>query len=251
MTLRIEFCGVPASGKTSLSRGTVNLLRHRGHDVLDREEVVAAGLRKRDFGLIGDFIGTCMPAWRRDFLGVPHSLNDWHHFVVNNSAFVALIHDWLAHTNTDADWRSCVFYAFLTTAFEFHMSLEAGTPAVLDEGFSQRFFTLRGYCGFGRNGDAACYAGAMPLPTILISIDTSPEICLSRLKKRKHLPLLLQNEPEELLLKRIGEGARLLTELTTELERRGVKVMRVVGERDPQPIVESISDFIEKYIPTR
>lgn len=240
---------MPASGKSSLSSGTVALLRKRGHQILDRNEVVDAGLRKRDFGRIGNFFGACIPGWRRDFLGIPHSLNDWHYFVVNNPDFAALVHDWLAHGNSDPTWRSCVFYSLLTTAFEFRLSSTIDCPMVLDEGFAQRFFTLRGYCGLGQKGDAVRYATTMPLPTILVSIGTSPEVCLLRLKQRAQLPLLLQNEPEELLLERIGEGVRLLADLTTELESRGVVVMRVVGEKDQMSAVDRISDCIERHMP--
>lgn len=248
MTLRIEFCGVPASGKSSLSSETVRLLKKRGHEILDRKEAVHSGLGKRNFGLLGGFLGAFVPGWRREFLGVPHSLNDWHDFVVKNPEFTALIHNWLAHAKTDTTWRSCVFYTLLTTAFEFRMSQMAGKPVLLDESFAQRFFTLRGYYGLGQTGDAARYAATMPLPTILISVSASPEICLSRLKMRSQLPLLMQDEPEELLLKRIGEGAQILGDLATEMEHRGVFVLRVLGEKDPIVIIEKITEYIERHI---
>ena len=251
MTLCVEFCGVPASGKSSLSSRTVNLLKNSGHQVMDRKAAVDTGLRNRDFGKIGGFIGACNSSWRRDFLGVPHSLNDWHDFVVDNVSYAALVHEWLAHSNADDTWRSCVFYALLTTVFEFSMSRSVGRIVVMDEGFAQRFFTLRGYCGFGQAGDAVRYAETMPLPDILIQINTSPEICLARLRKRTQLPLLLQKEPEDLLLTRLSEGTKLLTELATELEHRGVVVVRVTGDQDAVPIAQMITDCIEIHIPGR
>lgn len=251
MNFRVEFCGVPASGKSRLSSGTVQLLKKRGHEILDREAVVEAGLRKRDFGLVGGLLGACMQKWRRDFLGISHSLNDWHHFVVNNPGYAALVHGWLANSTADAHWRSCVFYSLLTTAFEFRMSDALRSPMVFDESFAQRFYTLRGYCGVGRPEDAARYAEMMPLPTILISVSAAPETCLLRLKQRAHLPVLLQHEPESVLLDRIREGIELLAHLATELERRGVVVLRVVGEQDPEPLTERIADCIGLQIQSR
>lgn len=248
MSFRVEFCGVPASGKSRLSSGLVTLLNKRGHKVFDRKTAVDIGLRKRNFGLIGGFVGACIPGWRRDFLGIPHSLNDWHHFTINYPHFVALIHDWLANSNADSIWRSCVFYSLLTSAFEFRVCNSLRYPIVFDEGFVQRFYTLKGYCGLGRVEDVARYVSVMPLPNILVSVGTDPEICLIRLKRRAELPLLLQHEPETLLISRIKEGTELIAELSVELERQGVIVMRVVGELDPEPTIEKIADCIESHI---
>lgn len=243
---RIEFCGVPASGKSTLCAEVHRLLRARGQRMLDRAGVVEAGLRKRDFGWLGNRLAAWVPGWRREFLGLPHGLNDWHRFAVYHPEFVARIHVWLAETETDASWRSTVFYSFLATAFEFELAQMAGTPTLLDEGFAQRFFTLRGYRGLGRSGDAAAYAAAMPRPDGLVLVATPAAVCKVRLEERAALPVLLEGDPA--LGRRLDEGQTLLVELTSALENRGVPVFRADGAGHLEGEASRIADFIQSAL---
>jgi len=245
MTVRIEFCGVPAAGKSTLCDGALRMLRERGRHVLGRAAMVDAGLRARDFGTIGNLLGGLLPGWRREFLGLPHGLNDWHRFGVEHPAFVSLLHGWLAAGETDETWRSAVLYSFLTSAFEFQLAREAERPVLMDEGFAQRFFSLRGYRGLGQPGDAALYAGAMPLPSALVVVTAPPDVCVDRVKKRAQIPLLQQGEPESVLPIRFAEGNAMLSELAGELERSGVPVLRVDGEGELESTVMKIADFAE------
>ena len=245
MSARVEFCGVPASGKSTLCAGALRLLRDRGHAVLGREEMVDAGLRGRDFGLLGNFLGAVVPGWRREFLGLPHGLNDWHRFVVDHPEFAARIHEWLAERGTDEQWRSCIFYSLLTTAFEYQLSQTAMRPILLDEGFAQRLFTLRGYRGIGQAGDAVCYARAMPLPSGLVWVSTPPEVCAERLKQRAELPVLLQGESDSMLVLRLTEGQTLLADLAATMEEHGVAVLRIDGSGSLEAEASQIEAFAE------
>ena len=245
VSVRIEFCGVPASGKSTLCAGALRLLRKRGHGILDRQAMVDAGLRARNFGLLGNVLGAVVPSWRREFLGLPHGLNEWHRFAIDHSAFVALLHRWLAEGETPEDWRSCVFYSLLTSAFEYQLLPATKRPVLLDEGFAQRFFTLRGYRGLGKPGDAALYASSTPLPTALVLVATPPEICTARVKRREHIPLLLRRETAPMLPIRFSEGNALLADLAAELGRRGVPVLRVDGAGILESEIGKIADFAE------
>lgn len=248
MSVRVEFCGVPASGKSTLCARTLCLLRKRGHAVLDRVAMVDAGLRARDFGLLANCLGAVAPRWRREFLGLSHGLNDWHRFVADHPVFAARIHAWLAEGESHEDWRSCVFYALLTSAFEFQLSQATKRPVLLDEGFAQRFFTLRGYRGMGRPGDATLYAAAMPPPAVLVLVTAPPEVCVERVKRRAQIPLLLQAEPESVLPVRFAEGNALVVALAAQLEHCRVPVVRVDGAGDPELPVKTIADFVEPYL---
>jgi len=248
MAVRIEFCGVPASGKSTLCAGALRLLRARNRTVLDREATVDEGLRSRNFGVLGNLLGALAPGWRRKFLGLPHGLDDWHRFVVDHPAFAALIHGWLAEGEAGVTWRAPLFYALLTSAFEFQLSLAAKHPVLLDEGFAQRFFSLRGYRGLGRPGDAARYAEAMPLPAALVVVATSPEICVERVKQRDHFPVLSQGEAVSLLPVRFAEGDALLAALAAELERCGIPVLRVKGDGDWEAAAGEIAGFAESIL---
>jgi hypothetical protein len=115
----------------------------------------------------------------------------------------------------------------------------------MDEGFAQRFFTLRGYRGLGRVGDAALYAARMPVPSGLVWVTTPPEVCVDRARKRAQIPRLLRHEPAALLSVRLAEGTALLSELAAELERRGVPLLRVPGVGEPEAAFREIAAFAE------
>ena len=135
-------CGVPASGKSTLCAGALRRLEQRNRGVLGCEAMVEAGLRARDFGALGNFLGAVVPGWRRDFLGLPRALNDWHRFVVAHPAFAALCHRWLAEADADAAWREAVHHSLLTSAFEFQLAGAVDKPVLMDEGFAQRFYSF-------------------------------------------------------------------------------------------------------------
>lgn len=241
---RIELCGLPASGKSTLYRSALRLLKGRGIPVLGRDDAVGVGLRTRDFGLIANFIGAMAPVWRRRFLGLPHGLDDWHRFAVKYPAFVALLHKWLAEGAEDTQWYSTVFYSFLVSAFEYELSEGASATVLFDEGFVHRFFSIRGYRGIGVPGDAAIYAASMPMPSAVILVTAPAETCMERIKTRDHVPILLALEPDNQRSIRLAEGGVLLIDLAKELERRGVSVLTVDGTGDVQSESLKTADFI-------
>ena len=239
MNARIELCGIPGAGKSTLA----TVARRTMKDFLGREELVLEGLRRRDFGWIANALARLIPGWRRNFLGLPHGLNDWHRLVVGHPAFAFRLHAWLADVRTDEAWRACVFYALLATAFEFQLTREALRPALLDEGWVQRFFTLRGYRGLGRTGDAALYAETMPRPAGVVWVSTPPATCAERLLRRYALPELLQGESDSALVPRLTEGQALLGELMEEMAARRIPVLKVDGSRDPEAEARRIAKF--------
>ncbi len=242
--MRVEFCGVPAAGKSTLCGVVVKALRARGIEAANREDVVERGLRARDFGVIGNLCGRLIPAWRRHFLGLPHGLNDWHRFAVEHADFVALLHEWLAVSGTDSSWRDPVFRAVLTSGFEFQLAKQLDGIVVLDEGFAHRFFSLRGYRGLGKPADAERYAALLPAPDVLICVDTPADVCVERVQGRGQPPVLFGSEPVDKMKTRFQEGATLLNALADALEGRGVPVLRASGISNLDAEAQRIAEFI-------
>jgi hypothetical protein len=245
VSVRVEFCGVPGSGKSTLCAGAFRELRRRGRQVLDRPGMVEVQLRKRNHGVIAGTIAAVVPGWREAFLGLAHGMEDWIRFVVRHPAYAARIHGWIADTGMAETWREAVFRAVATTAFELGLAEEGSAPVLLDEGFAQRYFSLRGYGVQSQEDDAARYAETMPMPTALVWVSTPPATCLARVSVRPDLPLLMRDEPRERLPMRFEEGSKLLAGLADVLEMRGVPVLRIVGDGDVDAAAARIADFVE------
>lgn len=245
MSVRVEFCGVPGSGKSTLCAGALRVLRHRGRKVLDRAEMVAAQLRKRNHGVIANTIAAVVPGWREAFLGLAHGMDDWIGFVAAHPRYAALAQEWIAAADKPETWRRAVFHAVATTAFEYRLSADVEVPLWLDEGFAQRFFSLRGYGVAAQAGDADRYAQAMPPPTALVWVATSPATCVARVSARPSLPLLLGDEQKEQIPARFEEGVKLLDGLAGALDRRGVPVLRIDGDGVVDAAAARIADFVE------
>jgi thymidylate kinase len=249
MSRYIEFCGLPGSGKSTLCAGAVAALNGRGRTLVDRSTLVSQGLRHRDFGWLGNFLGRLAPGWRHRFLGLPHGLGDWHRFAVDHPAFVALCQGWLSEGNDEA-WISAVYYALLTSAFEYRLARSSAGLVLMDEGLAQRLHSFRGYGGRAQPGDAGRYAELMPRPDALVLVQTPPEVCNERLGKRPAPLELMREDTETNRLMRLTQGQALLDELAARLEQRGVPVLRTAGAGSLEAGIAEVAAFVEKVLPT-
>lgn len=248
MNGRVEFCGVPGSGKSTLCAEAATLLRRRGRDVLDRTTLVNQQLRKRDFGWIANTIAAGVPGWRKAFLGLAHGMDDWIRFVVHHPEYAALIHAWIAENGRSESWRRAVFHAVANTAHEFQLASEGHKFVLMDESFAQRFFSLQGYGTVTKPNHADRYAETMPLPSALVVMMTPPALCLDRVRQRPAFPLLMQQEAQETLPLRFDEGTHLLTCLGVALQKRNLPVLFLEGKGDTTSAAQTIVNFIETVL---
>ena len=245
MNVRVECCGIPGSGKSTLCASALGELRRRGRMVAGRAEMVDARLRGRNFGLAANALAALLPGWRDAFLSLKHGMDDWIRFVVRHPGYAALAHEWLGEPGTEAEWRRCVFHAVLTTAFEYELCGEGTEDALLDEGFGQRFFTLRGNGDMGREEDAERYAKTMPRPTGLVWISADSETCLERLERRPRVPILLEGEPKAVRLSRLARGNQMLGALVESAERMGIPALRIDCGESAEDAGRKAADFVE------
>jgi hypothetical protein len=221
-------------------------LCRRGCSVADRASMVSERLRRRDFGLAANAVAAVVPGWREAFLSLRHGMDDWIRFVVRHPGYAALVHEWLAEGGPSEEWRRCVFHAVLTTAFESELAGEGEGRVLLDEGFGQRFFTLRGNGDRGGAADAERYVERMPRPSGLVWISADPEECLARLTRRPRLPLLMENETREVRLRRLTRGNAWLGALAAAAEMRGIPVLRIEGDGSVKTAGRLLADFTEE-----
>lgn len=252
MSARVEFCGIPASGKSTVCAGAIKLLRSRGMMAVSRSELVSDQLRRRSRGLIANTIAALVPGWREALLGLSHGMDDWIRFAATYPSYVALVHAWIAGADKQEEWREAISRAIATTAFEFQLGREERRgeerrgALCLDEGFFQRFFSLRGYGVAANSNDAERYVDVAPRPDALIWVATPAEVCAERIRQRARPPLLMRNESDESQLALLRHGTNLLQRLADAAEQRGIPTLKISSESDADSTIRNVADFVEQ-----
>jgi hypothetical protein len=247
MIKRIEFCGLPGSGKSALQEPFIAELRRiTGRHVLDREAMVNRCLRRRDDGLIKNTLKR-FPGfmWKR-FLGLEYALPELHLFVSAKPSLMAQIFQSLARPDTSALSRQCVIYAVFRTILEHCLAVSHLKDEILvaDEGFIHRAFTIFGYLRSGvREDEIRVFADSIPFPDALIHIEASPEICEQRLALRAAYPLLLSDLTQEARIEQLRTGCERLRIAVNQVERRGIPVFRIENNGALESGIQQIQRF--------
>lgn len=248
MTTRIEFCGIPASGKSTLCDAVLPLLQKEGKKALGRTQLISQQLRRRDRGLIANTIAALVPGWREALLGFAHGMDDWVRFAAAFPKYTALAYEWIAQSGLPEEGRKTLLRAIAITAYEHQLGAETHALLCLDEGFYQRFFSLRGYSTTTGNGSAMEYVDVAPRPDVLIWVNTPPETCRNRIQQRERPPLLMPRQTPEQHLTLLQNGAQLLDQLSRAANERKIPTLIVSGDQEPARIARAIADFVEKSL---
>lgn len=229
---RIEFCGLPGSGKSTLQSTLILELRRCSNRIIfDRDIMVERCLRRRDDGLIKNFM-KLFPGmvWKR-FLGLEYALPELHQFVSANPSLMAHIFRALAHPKVSEQGKHCVSYAVFRTILEHCLAasyLKTDEIVIADESFVHRAFTVFGnFRSDVHESDIRAYSDVIPIPDTVLYIDTLPEICDRRLALRPAYPLLLSNLTPDERVAQLRLGGERLRIAVDQVERRGVPVFRV------------------------
>lgn len=250
--VRIECCGTPGSGKSTLSTALTSALKRQGTAILNRAQVRRKALLAREFGLLGNLLKKVHPRWAEAFLGVPHSAGDWQRAMIDYPEWLAVVHDWLASPAGDEQWREVISYALQETVLERTLASESEQHTLLDESICQRLFSLRGYRGMRQPGDTEHYATVAPLPDVLLLITTSSSTCAERLLARQQLPKLYIEEGRSpdpgLLCSRIDEGRSLLQDFGQKLTARGRLVVELDGSQSVDRMVACACEHLHPLL---
>ena len=244
---RIEFCGLPGSGKSALQEPFIAELRRiTGRPVMDREAMVDCCLRRRDDGLIKNALKRLPEfTWKR-FLGLEYALPEVHLFVSANPSLMTQIFHSFTSPDVSNQARQCVMYAVFRTIVEHSLaeSFLKDETLVADEGFVHRIFTVFGYLRSEvREDDLRTFAEAIPLPDALIHIEASPENCEQRLALRAAYPLLLSDLTQEARIEQLRAGCERLRISVNQVERRGVPVFRIENNGTLESGIQQIHRF--------
>ena len=252
--IRIEFCGLPGSGKSALQEPFIAELRRiTGRPVLDREAMVDRCLRRRDDGLIKNVLKKFPGVLWKRFLGLEYALPEFHLFVSANPVLMTQIFQCLARPDVSNQARQYVLYAVFRTIVEHYLaeSFLKDEILVADEGFVHRIFTVFGYVSSRiREDEILVFADSIPLPDALIHIETSPEICERRLSLRRAYPLLLSELTTEERIDQLRRGCERLRLAVNRVESRGIPVCRLNNNGSMESCIRHIQRFLAETTET-
>ncbi len=232
MYQRIEFMGLPGAGKTTLFKGFLDNLRKNYPGVLAYDDAVKRSTLQRDDGLLRNIAKKFPPSVWEPLSGIRNALSELHQFSSDNVELCGHIFSSLSREEMSVQARQCIVYTFYQI-FAGHQLIEqhlgSDDLVVAEEGFAQAGSMLFGYLSSRTvmTEEVARYVDLAPLGRALIWIDTPVEYCLSRLKLREELPIVLQKEHDGEILAFLRQAKDCFQDIYCHADRHGVQVYRV------------------------
>lgn len=226
---------MPGAGKTTVSRRLLGRLREREERPLLREDAVTVCLRRRDDGLLKHTMKR-LPGWVwQRFMGPEYAMDALRSFCVHHPLLAAFVMGVIAERGLNTRDADIVLGSFFRTFSEHRLLTEYLGPnetLLMDEGHTHRGFTLFGYLAEPLPRDELVrYADLVPLPDLIVWVDTPAEECEERLGIREGVvfqyPIQLADLSREDRIRRLAHGADCLRVLTERLAERGVRVHRL------------------------
>lgn len=243
----VEFLGTPGSAKSTIATELINLLpnavdleeatllavRRSGHDGLAR--LVAQTTRKAE-----------NPVWKWTYARSTDRFSALTRFIHEHPEVIQRVTEAQQHRSARDRSQGLVLDWLLNLMARYQLAVEdpgAASHIVIDEGFCQRAVALFAH-GFEERDTSHLndYLDAIPLPDVVIVIDTPLEVCETRLEKKgwsKRVAELDRAQRHEFLL----STADVVDTVIDHLETTGARLVRIDGTR---PTLETARTLVER-----
>ena len=203
----IECLGIHGSGKTTVARAFVSLLRDRGEIVLTEKSAEQAGGWRLFCRKAGKYRSVVVPAlsFFQKRIGAhtrQHVQGDlMQQFMLAHPQLIQTVMNGVCKLET---WRFSgqqMLENFFQTAAVYQLAqqyLQERETLIIEEGFCQQAYHVLA----SRTGDVSddaidAYIGLIPRPAYLLAVLTPPEACEERLRARQKYPRVLDSLPFE------------------------------------------------------
>lgn len=205
----IQFFGLPGSGKTYLLNKIREELQRNKVSIVVREELIVKSLQQKDEGFITGLVKK-MPStvWYR----VKHEdycLQEFLDFTGKNFPLSTFVFKLLEKSDVLAEQLRSALGAFARTSIECEMFFGKETVTshdilLADEWFYHRLYTIFANCLLYPTAEQVKeFVSYVPDTEGTVFIATPPELCVTRMRQRKHIPQFLSKysfeEMEEVL----------------------------------------------------
>ena len=266
MAIVIEFVGLSGSGKSALARKAVQYLKAHGLNVFCRgrgNTLLYEYFRKRppEYGGIKWFV------LKRFFQGAPHFLAKYMaytfylfsmmnlvcRFETRNPQLTGVMHGGIEsnyHSEQGKQWALTMVYKIFTEyqiVHELQGWLDANTVIILDEGRDRIPRIINALGDVQPVEKTVSYIDQIPLPDLVIHVDTEPSVCSQRVATRRILGYSALRLKQSSLEKQTEtlENCRLCTARTCEmLASNKVPVYKVSNSADFDSAVKSLQEYL-------
>ncbi|SDT86348.1 hypothetical protein [Desulfobacula phenolica] len=248
----LEFAGLPASGKSTLSSTLKKYLDTLPKQVFSRKEAMIQSLRRRDDGHVKNVLKLLPSRFWWPLMGSQFALPEFVSLSSRHLKFIIFISKMLSESNLPKRLIESIWDTTVRTFSEIQLiSQHIGDSEIIimDEAFFQRCFTLFGYMESTISDDLIShYAELAPISDHIFWIVTSPQSCVDRLKLRYQN----QTSPYELssreLIRNFESGNNVLMRLSNALESQGKCVHRIPGDDDKDVSIAKICKAAEMIL---
>ncbi len=253
MYFRIEFMGLPGSGKTTCLPYLLQSFKNKGFVVLLKDYALKNAIRKRNDGIIRNF-AKFFPSYIWDPLcGIQNSFKEMHSFSCNYSKLMAHFFNLVCDSSISEEFRECITYDFFKTAAEHQLLTDnfLGERVVLaEEGFGQVGCLLLGYLPSGAVSLPAVqkYVESLPDLQMVVWVDAEPHICLSRLQQRPEMTIGLRSKSKARSLALLEQSRTCFGHIVDSMARCGVHVHHLRNNSmENEELLTYFSDIVSNF----
>ena len=195
----IEFVGVPGSGKTTVYRRFLDLLKRQNERAYTLDEAAYHALRHAISNVSLKMLINVLPyrLGSRFISRFPRTPDDifyvkFHKFLLQHQELSTIVHRYQIKSSENTQDLGLLVFLWLFELFSRYQlvtdELHDDSFVLVDEGFSQRVMTLFAYDCQGNvqsiKKNIEAYIDSIPLPDRVVLLDTSPEVVEERMRKR-------------------------------------------------------------------
>lgn len=239
---RIEFMGLPGSGKSSSVARFMEAAKRVGLEIKPSPFVVQKAILSRNDGWIGNLLKKFSPKLWQPLCGNQKALPELHQFSYHYPELFASVFGAMSELELPEHFCECISYDFFRTVVE-HQLLTGLTDAdefvLFEEGFGQVGCLLAGYApnGIVPEGVVQNYVDSLPSVNVIVWMDTSPSLCLQRLRKRDRMPIGMVNQSDAGCMCVLEQSRQGFQVFSTVMKGNGIHVVRVEDNflNSPEP----------------
>ncbi len=239
---RIEFMGLPGSGKSSSVTRFIESAQRVGLEIIPSPFYVEQAILSRNDGWIGNLLKKFPPKLWQPLCGSQKALPELHQFSYHHPELFASVFSAMSDLELPKKFRECISYDFYRTLVD-HQLVDGLTETdgfvLFEEGFGQVGCLLTGYAPNRRipEGVIQNYVKSLPPIHAIVWMDTDPSLCLPRLRKRKHMTIGMMDQSDAdcmCVLEQSKQGFEVLSEA---MRKHGTHVVRVEDNflNSPEP----------------